>query len=267
MKLKYYEVEVTPEMAKDWLDKNNQKTNRKIDRRQVEKYKRELKSGNWMLNGDAIRFYVSGSLSDGQHRLTAIYETGITTLCSIIENIPDEAKSTIDVGKSRKNNDVFTLSNVKFGNKMIAAINKYLEINSNTKKSDLTATNLLTEYQLNQSVWDDSINFSIKYYHLNKILSPAEISAYYVYLHIDKNHDLIYVEDFLKELLGEISPVTNNSILVLQERLKLKTKNLPVNVKSSIRYNLIAKTWNAYMNNQVLTYINWLAKQPKIEMV
>ena len=112
-RLKYYEIEVSPEMAKEWLEKNNQKTNRKIDRKQVEKYKREIKSGNWMLNGDTIRFYISGTLADGQHRLIAIVETGITVLCSIIENVPDEAKSTIDVGKSRKNTDVFVLSKVK----------------------------------------------------------------------------------------------------------------------------------------------------------
>ena len=98
---------VTPKKAAAMLTHN--KTNRRLESRRVDNLARELLAGNWKLNGDAIRFYVTGDLADGQHRLTACVESGVSFLTVIIRGVPLPAMPTIDRGRSRTRNDVLKL--------------------------------------------------------------------------------------------------------------------------------------------------------------
>lgn len=70
-----YKVNVTPELAQDWLARN--KCNRAISDAYVASLIRDMKEGKWIVNGDTIRFSKEGELLDGQHRLTAIVKSGI----------------------------------------------------------------------------------------------------------------------------------------------------------------------------------------------
>lgn len=79
---------IDPELAKRYLEKNE--NNRSISRKAVEKYKRDIASGEWTLNGETISFYKSGRLKNGQHRLTAIVEVGIGAWIIVVRNIADE---------------------------------------------------------------------------------------------------------------------------------------------------------------------------------
>ena len=69
-------MKVSPEMATKWLEKNI--VNRRIRDYKVNAYARDMKNGDWRLNGEAIVFNKSGQLVDGQHRLNAIAKSGVT---------------------------------------------------------------------------------------------------------------------------------------------------------------------------------------------
>ena len=62
-------VEVTPEIARDWLGYNQK--NRRPKKSTVQAYARDMAAGGWKLAGDPIRFDTDGNLLDGQHRLLA----------------------------------------------------------------------------------------------------------------------------------------------------------------------------------------------------
>jgi hypothetical protein len=64
-------VDVTPEIAEEWLTKNHP-SNRKIAKGQVEAFAHDMSTGNWKLTHQAIAFDITGQLIDGQHRLMAI---------------------------------------------------------------------------------------------------------------------------------------------------------------------------------------------------
>ena len=63
-------ITVTPEIAQEFLERNH--NNRKIKPRKVDKFAYQLSQGQWITNGDTIRFDVKGTLIDGQHRLKAV---------------------------------------------------------------------------------------------------------------------------------------------------------------------------------------------------
>jgi hypothetical protein len=90
---------VTPDLAAEWLQHNT--SNRALRRNVVAGYVDEMRAGRWRLVSDAIGFDPSGELINGQHRLTAVVESGVTCTFLVMHNCPAEAKDLIDLGCSR----------------------------------------------------------------------------------------------------------------------------------------------------------------------
>lgn len=97
---------VTPGMAKHWLDNYN-KSNRGLTRSRVAEWARALRDGRWKLNGQTIAFSVGGRLMNGQHRLHAIFESGITALLLVVFGLEDDTYDTQDIGQSRTGAQIF----------------------------------------------------------------------------------------------------------------------------------------------------------------
>ena len=91
---------VTPEMAKEWLKTNDR--NRTPNKDKLAKLKYDLENGYFELTHQAIAFDVDGKLSDGQHRLTEIAETGIAAPLSVAFNAPRSANMDIGTKRSPK---------------------------------------------------------------------------------------------------------------------------------------------------------------------
>lgn len=92
---------VTPEMAAKWLEKNH--GNRKLSRTEVNNLKNSLTRCEWRLVHQAIAFDSAGNLIDGQHRLTAIAETGIPARVYVARyaNLATAKGMPFDTGKKR----------------------------------------------------------------------------------------------------------------------------------------------------------------------
>lgn len=88
-------VEITPELAYEWLSSRN-KVNRKLKPRFVRRMIRVLKSGGWDPHAGVIHFDVFGNLINGQNRLTAIFEAGVTVYARVDLNVPIETAGNLD---------------------------------------------------------------------------------------------------------------------------------------------------------------------------
>jgi hypothetical protein len=98
---------VTPERAQAWLDRGG--ANRKINKRSVRRLVRAIEVGEWELTGETIKLDKDGRVRDGQHRLTAIIETGKPQQCIVVRGIAESAFDKIDTGKSRSPADVLAI--------------------------------------------------------------------------------------------------------------------------------------------------------------
>lgn len=96
---------ITPAIAKDMIASTAIRQ-RTINRGNVEAIKRAIRAGQWTVNGEAIKLDVYGNLLDGQHRLTAVVETGITIETFVVRNVGTETFTTIDTGRMRRSYDV-----------------------------------------------------------------------------------------------------------------------------------------------------------------
>jgi len=103
-----YEVtDITPDIARKWLVQNTH--NRNLRQRVVNGYATDMLAGNWVEDGQSIKFSSGGTLLDGQHRLTAITQSGITVRMLVVSNLPETTQDTMDTGAKRALGDALKL--------------------------------------------------------------------------------------------------------------------------------------------------------------
>lgn len=125
-------VDVSPALAKEWLERNFDR-NRGFKRPRIERYKRMIASGKWRLTHQGIGFNHEGVLIDGQNRLTAISESPEGTVVRVVVatyTIDTRAHDALDLGSTRTAGDVLALEGMthKDGAKRLAAITASLRM-------------------------------------------------------------------------------------------------------------------------------------------
>jgi len=111
---------VDRKIAAKWLARNN--NNRNIRPTHVAALARAMTAGNFNPSTDAIGFSVDGELVNGQHRLSAIVETGISFRMIVVENIAQRAIAAIDTGKMRSAHDAAKYQGLLIANIQVATI-------------------------------------------------------------------------------------------------------------------------------------------------
>ncbi len=100
-------AELSPTSAREILAGNNH--NRTIREDYVRKLARAMKRGEWIVNGEPIQIAEDGTLLNGQHRLSAVVESGKTVPMLVIRGLPVSAQKTMDMGTRRNLSDVLAL--------------------------------------------------------------------------------------------------------------------------------------------------------------
>jgi len=94
-------LSITPAMAKRWLVATGESNFRKIKTNAVARMVRDIQNGDWEENGEAI--VLNGNVVlDGQHRLTAFYQSGKTVRSVVVR---DASATLYDVGATRSTKD------------------------------------------------------------------------------------------------------------------------------------------------------------------
>ncbi len=100
-------VDLTPAAARDILDGNTR--NRSLRRDYVRQLAGAMERGEWLVNGEPVQVAVDGTLLNGQHRLSAIVESGVTVPMLLVRGLPVASQKTMDVGTRRTLSDVLAL--------------------------------------------------------------------------------------------------------------------------------------------------------------
>lgn len=119
-------VLVTPDQAAQWLATRFD-NERPIRRNKVKSFARDMRQDNWHWIGDPIRFSNDKDqrLVDGQHRLTAVVESGRAQWFPVL-NIPTEARAGIDTGTSRTLGDLLGFGGHIKGRELAAIVRRLL---------------------------------------------------------------------------------------------------------------------------------------------
>jgi hypothetical protein len=114
-------VQVTPSLAASMFNRSEaaaklhgfeaDQLNRPIRNSGVERYARLMRDGHWDENSPApVSVTPEGYVIDGQHRLLAVIESGVSVLMFIATEVPRPTQRVIDDGIRRKASDFSTLT-------------------------------------------------------------------------------------------------------------------------------------------------------------
>jgi len=130
-------VWITPEMALAILTDLN-KGNRTKKPEEIRRYANDMKDGRWVMTGESIKFGTDGMLKDGQNRLSACVQAGVSFATHIVFGIDPNVFANIDRGKNRNPADVFYIAGIKYPSDTSAAVRWILLIEQDEVKARTT---------------------------------------------------------------------------------------------------------------------------------
>jgi len=243
-------VTITPEMAKQFLEKNV--GNRNVAVEHVRRLSRMMSDGSFLFNGDAIRIDSDGNVLDGQHRLLACVKSGVPFKTILIVGLPRVVFATIDQQSKRTAANTLYVAGEKSCKDLAATlgwIERYFTgdvISVRSKFNNQQILVLLEKYPGAREALSGL-------YH-TKGLVFRTVAAACNYLFRLKDPEL--AEVFFEQLLSGVGLVEDSPIYVLREALM---RNAIERNKHSQQYimAIMIKTWNAMRKNEKLKILRF----------
>jgi len=152
---------VTPEIAKEYLG-NNAENQRKISLVIVKSLTKEIAMNKWLLSNDALVF-CNDKLLNGQHRLSAVIESGKPCEFCVLTVDDDKIMHIMDGGKPRNISDVIRIEGLGYS-KAIASASTWI---LGYKRNALTTlNNLMRNTTTSQSRFvsrSEQVDFCLRY--------------------------------------------------------------------------------------------------------
>lgn len=173
---------VTPNQARDLLQANT--SNRPLSRFNLAFFEGQLTRGEWKLTHQGIAISDTGRLLDGQHRLAAIANTGISAPLLVTSGLPDDVFSVIDTGKTRSGSDALGIAGAKNCSVIACAIKLFLLQQlvpgyvwiGGTAKRLVSNESILDCYTADRSQWDELARIASTF-KTNRVLIPGPFAS------------------------------------------------------------------------------------------
>ena len=257
-------VEVNPDMAADMLEHNTM--NRNISQLNVKRYAQAMQSGEWEQNGQTISVAEDGTILDGQHRLWAIIESGMTITFLIVYNVRKEAIATIDSGITRTFRHLLQIKGSKHA-ATAASLTKFAwiydnfdsELNTGSCKIALRNPVLEVYYDENRNLIEQAAAMAeTGCHHFTK-----SHMGFGFFLFLRKNP--ARAEAFANMLKSGQNLYTGHPLMTLRTKL---IDNLMSKHKLTVRETLAfyIKAWNAFLKGKDASVFRWNNTEPMPEV-
>lgn len=181
---------------------------RTIKENVVEKYARDMVEGNWVFNGDSVRFDKEGYLIDGQHRLAAVAKSGKPQTFIVMEGLAPEAEMTIDFGVKKSVEDYLRKYHGLEQKGMTAIIRLTItlargndQIGHSTYNGRFSESDIVDAYVSNKNKYREAASFAEKIYRdSNKVLKKTYVGAIFYHLVNTMGYDEQLVRDAFEVL-------------------------------------------------------------------
>ena len=112
-------VDMTPDWASELLKGNT--NNRALSRTKVKSFCKQIQQGKWRKTGQGISVASNGRILDGQTRLHAVVQSGMSAPMVIAWNCDEDSFAVFDTGRSRSATDVLKIAGCEHHQNVISA--------------------------------------------------------------------------------------------------------------------------------------------------
>lgn len=242
-------VHVTPEIARQWLATNTH--NRNIRSRIVAAYARDMENGDWMLNGEPIKFAADGTLLDGQHRLSAIVRSEASVDLLVVRGVAAEAQDTMDSGINRTFSDQLGLSGEAASQILSAILRKITlwEVGCYMRNGTLKPTFAeLSDTLKRHPKARDAAIYGTKRATASNLHASTIGFVYWLLADIDYEQAFWFID----RLCDGVGLHANHPALVLRERIRRERDSYNGRVNVDVVLALTIYAWNAYRADRSL---------------
>lgn len=258
---RYGQMTITPEKAAALLGERNT-SNRRMSATIVTKYARDMASGNWLQNGDPIRFAVDGTLLDGQHRLSAIVKAGVTLRVFVVWNLPRESQDTMDDGRKRTMANVLELDGHSTHSRTTASIVRRAYLYDRGFYSSAGSANPskqeMKEYlAANPTIWDSAAKAEAMRSGRGVRCAASTLGlAHFLF----SRKSQVAADNFFDLLRTGAGLPEKHPVLVLRNRLAVDGSTR-VSTESTEVLVWFIKTWNAYRSGASMSIIRYKSNE------
>lgn len=244
---------ITPDEARTLLKNNS--VNRPLIASQLASLEAELKRGGMQLTHQGIAVSSTGKLLDGQHRLHAIANTGISARMLYSWDLPDSVFSVLDSGSKRSASDVLHTDGAINTTAMAAAIRLFIFWKrmpelvwvGKLPKTYATNTTILEEYHCDPDAWQWAAS-TVMRHQKNRVLAPGPMGCLLYLAATRGSFSGEYLETFCAELSSGANLPARHPILAYRAKV-ISTAALS---SSQGRLADYIKLLNAYTTGQQL---------------
>lgn len=238
---------ITPILAEQYLETNQ--NNRKVNKRLVAEYAKQIRDGEWLQNGESIKFSEDGVLLDGQHRLQAIILSETPCEVLVIRGLSKESSKTIDTGKRRNRSDVLYMAGFQNVTALAGAL-RIVGIFEETRNRNIypgifqgrrmTNTRILELANTKKGMQVAVDSLYGEYSYVNRILGPSAGAALF-YVLSKKDKEL--AAEFFSALATGINLGQDSVMRSCREKL-IKNLTDARKLAPGDRMVLVIRTWN-----------------------
>jgi len=257
-------MEITPEIAAEMLTHNI--GNRRLRTTAVLQYASDMAAGRWHADADGpIVFDWNGRLINGQHRLYACIEAGVSFTARVNRGADPSSYDVIDQGARRSAADALTnhsIANAKLVASAYRLINEYrmAQIKVNWGGAGLTNSEVLRGVLAQSDLLQRASNIASIVYKARKY-TLAAVAALYV-LVIDEGYSSQLADEFMDGLASGANMGGGDPRLAFM-RWWANSNNR----RGSATLAALIRSFNAYAKNQELRQIkiNTAGGFPRLE--
>jgi hypothetical protein len=255
---------ITPKKAQQYLDL--MQTNRKLRQRLVDRYAAEMAAGQWKAGASTIKFNKDGELIDGQHRLSAIIQSGKTIEFDVRRDLDREVFMVLDTGGTRSPGDMLHVAGFQYTSNIASAIRQassILEVEAGVikptsmGKKRIAPAVLLEWAQEHEEELVEACRECMSR-DAKVVCSPPSLFAECYFLFAQYNRKA--AREFFEILIQGIGFELGDHDPIYQLRKQLLSFKANKNIKRPAYYKaaLVIKAWNAYQNRETIHQLKFV---------
>lgn len=246
-------IDVTPTMADGLLKANTR--NRNLTPKVVSTYARDMLRGHWAANGEAIKVAEDGTVLDGQHRLAAIVQSGVTLEdMLLVTELPAWTQDTMDSGRKRTTADVFKISGLGNVNVLASVARRawmWDRGNYQFKNSETPTTADLKEML---EIYPSLLRSAEIGARTNSTFRPANATATGIAHHLFHQIQEEATAEFFAQVATGAKLDTGDPVMTLRDRL-IREHAAPHPITATHSLALFIRAWNAFREDRKLSVI------------
>ncbi len=244
------------------------RSNRRLRRLRVAQYAAMMGRGEWKDSGDTIRFDTEGWLLDGQHRLHACVDSGVSFKAMVVRSVSPDVMPIIDTGLPRSMADVLDWAGAKNVHTVAAACNLVLQWRTGTLRDRHKAKIAISRDSMKELVvahpdaWEEAIKLGRAA--SRSIGLPASVWAALAFEALWV--DIEVTSAFFESLVDGVGLDDTSPILALRNW----SMNSVATHRRRKQHEVLtagAKMWNSYVNGRPVKLVKVLPGEetPRLE--